>query len=412
MAIYKEKMRIYLIGAHLSHSYSREIHAALSGYDYRLKELEEHALEDFLRTADFDGLNVTIPYKKAVIPYLARLSCTAARIGAVNTIVREGDGSLTGYNTDYDGLADLIADLGVPLSGKKALVLGSGGASGTAVAVLEDLGATPIVISRRGENNYENLGRHADASLIINTTPVGMYPQNGEAPLSLAAFPALEGVLDLIYNPARTALLLEAEARGIPYKSGLLMLVSQARRAAELFTDSEIPRERVAKIVATLSRDAENIVLIGMPGCGKSTLGALLAKALDRPFADTDALIEKAAGQTIPEIFEKEGEVGFRARERAVLRAVGREKGQVIATGGGCVTVAENYASLHQNGKIIFLDIAPAGLSTEGRPLSQGRSPEQLFRERLPLYRKFADVTVPITRDIEENLKLLKEIVK
>lgn len=401
-----------LIGEHLSHSYSPEIHARLADYDYRLIELAPEEVGEFLKTGDFDALNVTIPYKKTVMPYLAKISDTATRIGAVNTIVRQADGSLFGYNTDYDGLSDLVDSLDVSLAGKKVLILGSGGASKTAVALAADRGANVVVISRRGEDNYENLARHADARVIINTTPVGMYPNNGEAPLSLTAFPQLEAVFDLIYNPARTALLLEAEQLGIKHANGLLMLVSQARRAAELFLDVEIPRDISTEITADMAHDAENIVLIGMPGCGKTTLGKLLAEELGKTFVDADEALVKAAGKPIPEIFTEEGEAGFRRRETEVLRALGKEKGQVIATGGGAVTVAGNYPLLHQNSKIVFLDIPPAGLSVAGRPLSQARSPEVLYRERLPLYRAFADLTVPITRDVDDNLKRIKEALK
>ncbi len=409
----KKQLKTGLIGEHLSHSFSPQIHAALGSYEYRLIELAPSEVGNFLTTGEFDALNVTIPYKQDVIPYLARLSDTARRIGAVNTIVREADGTLSGYNTDYDGLSDMILELGVPLADKKVLVLGSGGASKTAVAVATDMGASAVVvISRNGKDNYGNLERHADASIIINTTPVGMYPHNGKAPLSLDNFPRLEAIFDLIYNPARTALLLDAEARGIPYQNGLLMLVSQARRASELFRGITISREVSKRITANMARDAENIILIGMPGCGKSTLGKLLAKELGRPFVDADEALVKAVGTPIPEIFKNEGETGFRAHETETLAALCKEKGQVIATGGGCVTVAANYPLLHQNGRIVFLDITPEGLDIEGRPLSQSRSPEVLYRERLPLYRKFADITVPITRDIEENMKRIKEALK
>lgn len=409
----KKGLKAGLLGEHLSHSFSPEIHAALADYEYRLIELPPSEVGDFLTTGEFDALNVTIPYKQEVIPYLARLSDTARRIGAVNTIVREADGSLCGYNTDYDGLTDMILDLGVSLSGKKVLVLGSGGASKTAVAVATDLGASAvIVISRSGENNYQSLEKHADAAVIINATPVGMYPNNGNAPVSLDVFPQLEAVFDLIYNPARTALLQEAEARGIKAQNGLLMLVSQARRASELFQRKSIPREASKRIAAKLARDAENIILIGMPGCGKSTLGRLLASELGRPFVDADEALAKDAGSSIPEIFKSEGEAGFRARETKTLARLCREKGQVIATGGGCVTVAANYPLLHQNGRIVFLDIKPEGLATEGRPLSLSRSPEALYRERLPLYRKFADMTIPITRNVAENMKRIKEALK
>ncbi len=409
----KKQLKVGLIGEHLSHSYSPQIHAALGSYEYGLIELPPHEVGNFLTTGEFDALNVTIPYKKDVIPYLARLSDTARRIGAVNTIVREADGSLSGYNTDYDGLFDMILDLGVSFCGKKVLVLGSGGASKTAVAVATDMGACAVVvISRNGENNYENLEKHADAAVIINTTPVGMYPNNGKAPLSLDRFSRLEAVFDLIYNPACTALMQEAQARGIKVQNGLLMLVSQARRAAELFTRKTIAREASKRIAEKLARDTENIILIGMPGCGKSTLGRLLASELGRPFADADEALVTDAGRPIPEIFKSEGEAGFRARESEALARLCRERGQVIATGGGCVTVAANYPLLHQNGRIVFLDIKPEGLSCEGRPLSLSRSPEALYRERLPLYRKFADVTVPITRNVEENIKRIREALK
>ncbi|MBQ2773580.1 MAG: shikimate kinase [Clostridia bacterium] len=406
----KKQLRAGLIGAHLSHSFSPQIHRALADYEYRLIELERDDVGAFLTGHEFDALNVTAPYKKDVIPYLARLSDTAARIGAVNTIVREQDGSLTGYNTDYEGLTDLIMDLGVPLADKKVLVLGSGGASRTALTVATDMGAkSVVVISRSGEDHYGNLDKHSDAAIIINTTPVGMYPNTKEAPLSLSHFPQLEAVIDLIYNPARTALLQDAAARGIPCRNGLLMLVSQARRAAELFLGTTVSRTLSKKIAANMTKETENIVLIGMPGCGKSTLGKLLAKTLGRTFVDADDALVKEARLPIPEIFRQEGEAGFRKRESKILEALGREKGQVIATGGGCVTVAENYFSLRQNGKILFLDIDPKGLPTDGRPLSSTRSPEVLYRERLPLYKKFADVTITVTRDINENLKRIKE---
>lgn len=404
-------LHIKLIGKPLGHSYSKEIHAHLAPYRYSLQELERDELESFFTERDFDGLNVTIPYKEAVIPYLTRLSNTAATIGAVNTVVKEPDGTLTGYNTDYPGFLDLFFSLGIAIKGKKALVLGSGGASKTVVAVLKDLKANPVVISRRGENNYQNLDRHTDAALIVNTTPVGMYPNNGNAPLSLEGFPRLEGVLDLIYNPARTALLLEAEARGIPCKNGLLMLVAQARSAAEHFTKVLIPRKRSGEIEGLLKKQTENIILIGMPGVGKTTLGKALAECLNRPFVDTDALIEKQAGMTIPDILQREGERGFRARESEVLKTVGRGKGQVIATGGGCVTIEENYAHLHQNGRIVFLNAPLCRLATEGRPLSQARTPEALYREREPLYRRFSDVSVALTKDKEKNISLIKEAI-
>ena len=406
------KIRAGLIGAKLGHSFSPRIHAAFADYPYDLIELEEAQVGEFLQNGDFDALNVTIPYKKTVMPFLAEISPAAQRIGAVNTIVRRTDGALVGHNTDYAGFSDTVKDCGVDLAGKKVLVLGSGGASRTAVTVAADMGARAVVvISRNGEDNYGNLHRHEDAEILINATPVGMYPKNGAAPLSLEAFPHLEAVFDMIYNPARTALLLQAEQRHIPYRNGLLMLVSQARRAVELFLDTAIEDSEVKNVTRTIARDTENIILIGMPGCGKSTLGKRIAAALGRPFVDCDAEIVKTAGRPIPEIFANEGEEAFRALETQVLDTFAKESGLVIATGGGVVTRRRNYPLMHQNGHILFLDIRPDELPTEGRPLSQQRSPAVLYAERLPLYRAAADDIVPIHRDIEENVTKILEVL-
>ncbi len=401
--------RAGLLGAHLGHSFSPQIHALLGDYEYKLYELEEAALGDFLKARAFDALNVTIPHKKAVIPYLDELSPRAARIGAVNTILPRPDGTLYGDNTDYEGLDDMIAARGVSLAGKKVLILGSGGASLTVQAVVADRGGLGVVISRGGENNYENLDRHADARIIINATPVGMFPKNGEAPLSLATFPHLEAVFDLIYNPLRTKLLQDAEARGIVAENGLSMLVAQAHRATELFWGETLPKGLIEDIKARLTAMQENIVLIGMPGCGKSTLGRLLADALGKKFLDTDEELVREAGKSIPDIFKTDGEAAFRRLETETLARLTKETGAVIATGGGVVTRPENEVLLRQNGRVIFLDTPPAGLSVAGRPLSQARTPEALYRERLPLYRKMADITVPITRDVQSNLARIKE---
>ena len=406
------KIRAGLIGAKLAHSFSPRIHKELADYPYDLIELEEGAVGDFLQNGGYDALNVTIPYKKTVIPFLAEMSEQAKRIGAVNTVVRRPDGSLVGHNTDYAGFSDLVRSLGVSLTGKKVLVLGSGGASRTAVTVAEDAGARAvIVISRKGENNYENIDRHADAEILVNATPVGMYPNNGISPLSLDALPCLEAVFDMIYNPANTKLLQDAAARGIPAVNGLLMLVSQARRAAEIFLNTEISDAATVCIRNKIARETENIVLVGMPGCGKSTLGRLLAKRLGRRFADCDEEIVKRAGCSIPEIFQKEGEGGFRRRETEVVADLCKESAMVIATGGGVVTRERNLPLLSQNGRVVFLDIPPAGLPTAGRPLSQAKTPEMLYRERLPLYKKAADIILPITRDVAENMKLLEEVL-
>lgn len=402
-----------LLGEHLSHSFSPRIHAALADYSYDLIEVAPDALARFVAEGAYDAFNVTIPYKKAIMPYLAEITPVAARIGAVNTVVRRKDGTLVGHNTDVAGFCDLVASLGVSLAGKKVLVLGSGGASRTAVTVATDAGARAVVvISRSGEDNYTNIDRHADAEILINATPVGMYPNNGATPLSLDALPHLEAVFDMIYNPAKTKLLQDAAARGIPHANGLLMLVSQARRAAEFFLTATIADSEVEHITRMLARDTENIVLIGMPGCGKSTLGRLLANKLDKRFVDCDSEIERLADMPIPEIFSKFGEEHFRALETEVVSSLGRESGLVIATGGGVVTRARNIPHLSQNGRIVFLDTPPDALPIAGRPLSQQKTPAVLYAERLPLYRAAADVTVAITRDIEDNMKKIEEALQ
>jgi shikimate dehydrogenase len=387
-------MNFGLIGGRLAHSYSPQIHSHLGDYSYVLIEKKPEELEELLRGDTFDGFNVTIPYKSTVIPYCDELSAVAARMGAVNTIVRRKDGSLIGHNTDYFGFETMLLQSGIDIGGKKALVLGSGGASKTAVAVLQDKGAEVIVISRSGQNNYENLHLHKDASLIVNTTPVGMYPANGETPLSLDIFPHLEGVLDMIYNPARTALLQMAEDRGIVAMNGLLMLVAQAKESAEWFTGHAIPDGKIQAIHALLTRQMENIILIGMPGCGKSTIGKLLAEKTGKKFVDADALIVETAGCTIPDIFAAQGEAGFRTLETQVLAQVGKASGLVIATGGGCVTREENYPLLHQNGRIFCIERELDRLPTDGRPLSQTTKMEEMYRIRKPLCERFADCTV------------------
>lgn len=387
-------MKCGLLGRTLGHSYSPQIHAMLGDYTYTLFEKEPEEVADFLKNGDFAGINVTIPYKQAVIPYLDDLSDAARRIGAVNTLLRRPDGSLWGHNTDYYGFSAMVQRTGLSLEGKKVLVLGSGGASRTVVCVLEGLGANPVVISRTGKDNYQNLSRHADAAAIVNTTPVGMYPNTGVSPVELDGFSHLEGVLDLIYNPARTQLLLDAERRGIPTQNGLWMLVAQAKEAAEVFTGAPIAISAIARIHQALSRQMQNLVLIGMPGCGKSTIGPLLAQATGRSFADADETIAALAGKTIPEIFAQDGEEAFRCLETQVLADLGKRSGLVIATGGGCVTRADNYPLLHQNGILLRLERELSLLPTDGRPVSQSRSLSRLYEVRDPLYRAFADITI------------------
>lgn len=390
-------MRCGLLGRKLGHSYSPQIHGSLGDYSYDLFEVEPENLEGFLRNGDYHGLNVTIPYKKAVIPYCDALSPVAQALGAVNTIVRRADGTLIGHNTDCFGFSSMLQRSGLDVKGKKVLVLGSGGASNTAVAVLKDAGANVIVISRNGENNYGNLNLHKDAAVIVNATPVGMYPNVGDSPVNLALFPLLEGVLDLIYNPAKTKFLLDAEERKLVAINGLWMLVAQAKESSEWFTGSTLPDTIIAEIHANLRIRMENIVLIGMPGCGKSTIGKLIANTLNRTFTDADAEIEKLAGMTIPEIFATQGEAGFRKLETQVLSELGKQSSLVIATGGGCVTQLENYRHLHQNGKIFWIKRDISKLPTNGRPLSASGKLEEMYRIRKPLYNSFADCEVQNT---------------
>lgn len=402
-----------LLGEKLGHSYSPQIHGMLADYRYELFERSTEQVEDFVLHGDWDSLNVTIPYKKTVLPLCADLSETARRIGSVNTLVRRPDGTIYGDNTDAYGFELLVRRLGVPVTGKKTLVLGSGGASAMACAVLRQMGASPVVvISRRGEDTYDNLDRHADARLIVNTTPVGMFPHNGEAAVDLRVFPACEGVLDVVYNPARTALLLQAERLGLPRAGGLAMLVAQAKRSAEQFACHAIDDGEIDRITGALSREMENIILIGMPGCGKSKIARLLGERLGRPVLEADEEVEKAAGKTIPQIFAEEGEEGFRIRETRVLQELGKRSGIILSTGGGCVTREENYDLLHQNGVIIWRQRDVSKLSREGRPISLSRDLGELYREREPLYRRFADLVIEETDTVEEAADRIMEVLE
>ena len=384
-------MEYGLLGEKLGHSFSPQIHRDLAGYDYQLLPTPPEAVEDLFARRAFQGLNVTIPYKRTVMPLCDEIDPRAAAIGAVNTVVNR-NGRLTGYNTDIDGFLYMARRAGVDMAGKKVVILGSGGTSRTARAAAGELGVREIItVSRHGEDNYQNLSRHADAQVLVNTTPVGMYPNWGQSPVSLESFPALEGVLDVVYNPLRTALLLQAEERGLPCSCGLPMLVAQAKRAAELFTGQNIGDSRTEAVLHGLRRQLTSIVLIGMPGCGKTTVGRALAEKLGRTFVDLDEEIVRRAGMPIPEIFAREGEAGFRERESALVREFGERTGLVVSTGGGVVTRRENYIPLKQNGLLLHLRRDPAALPTDGRPLSQATAPEELWRRRAPLYAAFAD---------------------
>ena len=394
-----------LLGRKLGHSWSVPIHKALGCPDYRLIELEPEELAAFLCREDLGGVNVTIPYKRDVMPLCDEIDPGAQAIGSVNTIVRRSDGTLRGYNTDIDGFCYMARRAGISLSGEKVVILGSGGASLTAQAAARREGAREVVvISRSGENNYETLSRHADAGIVVNTTPVGMFPGNGAAPVDLTAFPQCRGVLDVVYNPRRTALLLQARELGIPCCDGLPMLVAQAKAAEERFFETAIPDGENERILRQLRREMGNIVLIGMPGCGKSTIGQLLAEKTGREAVDIDQRIAERAGCSIPEIFARGGEAEFRALEREETARAGALTGKILLTGGGAVKTPENYGALHQNGRVYHLLRDLGTLPTDGRPLSQGADLAAMWQQREPLYRRFRDVTVDNNGDPEDTV--------
>lgn len=404
-------LRCGLLGGKLGHSYSAAIHAELGDYEYRLYEKTPEELPAFLTGGSFDGLNVTIPYKKDVVPYCAELSEAAQRAGCVNTIVRRADGTLFGDNTDLFGFERMLLSTGVDVRGRKALVFGSGGASGTACEVLRQHGAQVVRISRSGADNYTNLDRHADAQVLVNTTPLGMYPNNGVAPVDISNFPACALVLDVVYNPARTALLLQAEVLGIPHANGLEMLVAQAVRSSERFTGSTIADGTIARVTRKMAHTMQSLVLIGMPGCGKTTVAQALAARLDRPLLDSDAAVEEAVGCSIPELFRRGGEAAFRAAETQALRTLSIRSGCVLATGGGCVTREENYPLLHQNSLILWLQRDTALLPSDGRPLSQGADLSAMYRQRAPLYERFADYRIDNNGTLENTLRQILEVL-
>ena len=399
-----------LLGEKLGHSYSPELHALLGDYPYQLFEVAPKDLGDFLRRGEFHGLNVTIPYKKTLAEVCDELTEAAKAIGSVNTVLRREDGTLFGDNTDAAGFEAMIRHSGIGIEGKKCLIFGSGGASLSVRYVLNKLGAGEIVvISRSGEDNYGNLDRHADARVLVNATPLGTFPNTGVSPVDLRDFPACEGVLDLVYNPARTHLLLQAEALGIPHEGGLYMLVEQARRSAKVFFGEDFPLLTTQTAYETLWARKENRILIGMPGCGKTTVGRALAELLGRPFVDADLELEKELETSCGDFISRKGEEVFRERETAVLERLGKQSGMVIATGGGCVTRPGNYPLLHQNGTIFFLERPLSRLPKEGRPLSQRGKLEDLYAIRLPMYRRFADCVIPNEGDPAETAKAVEE---
>lgn len=409
-----EKKIYGLLGRRLGHSWSAPIHKDLGCEDYRMIELEPEQLGDFLRREDVGGLNVTMPYKRDVMAFCDVIDEGAKAIGAVNTLVRRG-GKLYGYNTDIDGFRYMLRRADISLTDQKVVILGSGGASLTAQAAAKREGARKIVVvSRSGPDNYENLDRHMNAGVLINTTPIGMWPNMGGQPVDLGLL-GVTAVADVIYNPGRTELLLQAEEidreysrmadaprdvlvnaglRPIRYTGGLPMLVHQAKRAEELFFEKEIPDGETERILARLWQDRINIVLVGMPGCGKTTVGQELAGLSGKPLVDLDSEIVRRAGKTIPQIFADDGEEAFRDLEGQVLAEACAGHGQIIATGGGAVLRKDNRIAMRRTGRVYFLRRALSQLPTDGRPLSRAGSLEEMYRTREPLYQEAADASI------------------
>lgn len=412
-------MKYGLIGEHLKHSYSCEIHAQIADYEYELHEIPPSGLGGFLKKREFNAINVTIPYKQDVIPYLDEISDTAKRIGAVNTIVNR-NGRLYGDNTDFAGMLALAKHIGVDMKGRKVLILGTGGASKTGHALAEYMGAQSVYyVSRSGKDgsiSYEQaVTEHGDAQIIINATPVGMFPKQDGRPIDISAFPKLEGVIDAIYNPLRTNLILDAEERGIPAEGGLYMLSAQAVHASAVFRDIPLDESLVDKAFKSVKNDKQSIVLIGMPSSGKTTVGRILAEKCGKQLADTDEYIVRRIGMPISDFFAKHGEAEFRKIEKETVAELSATGGRIIATGGGAVLDAENVRELKQNGVLVFLDRRPENLvATDDRPLASRRSAlEKLYTERYDIYCAAAELHIDANTTPEaEADAILKELAK
>lgn len=402
-----------LLGRKLGHSLSPQIHSHLCDYEYKLYPTEPEKLDEFFSDTSLKGYNITIPYKIEAFNRCDERSETAEKVGSVNTIIRRSDGTLYGDNTDYFGFLYMAKKCDCDFNGKKVLILGSGGASLTVYHVARDEGAREIiVVSRSGENNYDNISLHYDADIIVNTTPVGMYPNNGERLIDLSKFTKCKKALDLIYNPARTVFLLDAQRHGIDCINGLYMLVAQALRAAEIFTGNSIPLSRIDEIYNAIISEQKNIVLVGMPGCGKSTCAALLSQKTGRECIDTDALVVENSGEKIPDIFAKYGEDEFRRRETEAVRSAGKLANKIIATGGGAILREENRIALRENSTVIFLKAPVETLATDGRPLSKNAEALQnMLSQRLPLYNETADFTVEVDPDPETTIRRILSCV-
>lgn len=387
-------MKYGLIGKPLIHSHSPFVHSFF-GYEYLLKELEESELADFFAKRDFVGINVTIPYKKTVIQYLDEVDESAKICGAVNTVVNRG-GRLIGYNTDIYGMEYALRSANIDLTDKNVVILGSGGTSNTAQALAKIKQAKSVaVVSRTGEINYNNVGKLSDTEIIINATPVGMYPHIAEIPVDIAVFPRVKGVFDAIYNPLNTRLILSAKEKNVPCANGLSMLVAQAKRASEIFNDTTIEDGIIDVICAEMIKKQRNIVLIGMPGSGKTTIGKILAERQKYAFFDVDEEIVKREKRDIPTIFDTDGEAYFRKVETEVISDLAVSQGAVISCGGGAVLSRENMTLLKANGILIWIKRDIDLLSCDGRPLSKNLATlEKMYRSRAPLYEQNADFSV------------------
>ncbi len=402
------------IGEHLGHSFSKEIHNALADYKYELCELEPTALSAFFEDRKFNAINVTIPYKRDVIKYLDWISDEAKAINAVNTIVNKS-GKLYGYNTDFYGLKSLIERHNVSLKGKKVAILGSGGTSNTAFAVAQSMGAEMILkvsrIQREGYITYDDLrNTFSDFEIIINTTPCGMFPATGVSPIEISDFHNLVAVFDAVYNPLKSKLVCDSCEKEIIASGGLYMLVSQAAYAVEKFIDKPVDVERVECIFRELYKEKMNIILIGMPSSGKTSVGKVLAELLNKKFVDTDALIADFHGKSIPDIFKSDGEAFFRELETKIINNVSKENACIVATGGGAILNKVNIDMLKGNGRVYFIDRSLDKLiTTDDRPLSNNRIDlEKRYRERYSKYIASADVVIDGNGTVEEVAKRIE----